>query len=1216
VWITGVTLVTAVVAVPQVKSDGPALPAPDRPPAVTEAQWNARSGTPPTLSAAPTVPGAPTQDSSWRPRVSPSTIAGAGGAVPPNVAVLPNGLVTPDGGAAAGPLPTLRQTAAQAPAELPPPRTADPNPGKTAPGKLDEEAALLLSAARNAANLRDWDKALSRFEKYFRRYGDDPGLDREVAGILVQAGQLPQALKLYQDLLQRSPDDADLRNAYADLAVRLRDYRQAAKLLTPALERDPANREVATRLARAFVFMDDVPHAWQLFDQYLATMRPTDDQIPEAFPALLVDLERPGDALAFLAAMLEKQAKNVELRATLVRALARRGERARALAAVADLAAFGPEALTVRLNLAATLTVSEDYEVAAAVYGQILEADAANTEARIGMARVEVHRYQPVRARALLEGPGNDPALQRRFWQVRAEYHQTVGEFADAKVAYERLLHENENDHEVRLSLAALYEEPLREDERARAEFGKIPASAAEYRHARVGIAAALTNQRHFPEAAAVCKSLLAEFPSDGNAVAMLAHTLARAREFDEAVRHCRAFLEANARNVAAVRTVRLALGKVLLEAHHAREAAEEFEQVLTLPGGRVPFTFYGLARAAEVQGGHDKARDILGSGADPSSPDARYWILLSDLYSADDDDHGALEMARIVLHTDPDNLAAQVRVVTAQSRLARQSGRCDETVQAAQAVLTVSPTNFRARLEMARALASAQQLPASVHAYEELIAIDSRLRLPRLEHARVLHSDHQFSAAQAAYQELLTPPAEALFHRDLDDLGRRDPQVLRLATVRLPADLSGQLLKAELTRPGTSDPEAVLAFNRVLLDYQARAAEQAADRLEAEAKDKDWRHREVIPVLTSLLSLEPANTAAAYDLGQTYSNLCQTHHAIDTYAQEVQIDVHEREAALSLERATLELAPQGIGVFDFFNESGRQGLADITRVRLGSEVRIPYGDEDEYFSFGFSRVEYLPRHDSALEGNILSGGFQAKACDRFYAFGLFNLEDYPDRLKPRLTFDTGLRYDFCDLVSSRADLFLNNVVENGETLRQDIYRYGAVLRTDLSLSRRCSAVAAYTFGHYSDDNDYNDLYVRGDYILWFPPGELKVITAGDLQGYRSSTMFRLDNPDDLDGVVHPYYSPRFYAYYESRVCWKQWLSRDYAAHSNQCWYSLEYALGWDNSLNCYNTLEARFFDDLRPWLSVGAHVGVTLSSVYNAQWASVYVIVRWPWCH
>jgi tetratricopeptide (TPR) repeat protein len=627
-----------------------------------------------------------------------------------------------------------------------------------------------------------------------------------------------------------------------------------------------------------------------------------------------------------------------------------------------------------------------------------------------------------------------------------------------------------------------------------------------------------------------------------------------------------------------------------------------------------VPPTFYGLARAAEGEGHPDKARQILAAAAPPPPEDARYWVLLADLYSADNDDHAALEMARVVLRTDPDNLAALIRVVTAQARLARFSDKCDETVQAAKAILAASPTNVRARLEMARALASAQHFKEAVQAYEGLIALDPAARLPRRERARTLHSDHQFAAAQAAYHELLTPSADDWLHTALDDLARRDPHVGHVTVPHLPPDLSSQILKAELTRAGDADSEAAQALNRVFLDYQARAAEQAEDRLEAQVKDSDWKHRESAGVATELLGLEPANTSVAFDLGQAYSNLRMTHKAMDTYGQELQVDPHEREAAEALERAGLELAPQALLGFDFFNQSGRQGLAAITRFRYSSAVRVPLGDEDEYVSAGFSRVDYVPHADGGpLEGNILSGGWQTKCWDRFYTYGLVNVEEYRDRLSPRPTFDAGLRYDFCDLVSARGGMYLNNVVENGATLQQDIYRYGARATADLNLTRRWTGLAQYTYGHYSDNNDYNELYLRTVYLFCFPPAELKAILSMDLQGFRASTVFPNNDPNDIQDAVHPYFSPRLYVYYEGRLSWKQWLSRDYFAHGNQCWYSVEYGLGWDNNFVGYNVVEVRCNGDLRPWLSLGADAGVILSPAYSAEWATAYLVFRWP---
>jgi hypothetical protein len=214
------------------------------------------------------------------------------------------------------------------------------------------------------------------------------------------------------------------------------------------------------------------------------------------------------------------------------------------------------------------------------------------------------------------------------------------------------------------------------------------------------------------------------------------------------------------------------------------------------------------------------------------------------------------------------------------------------------------------------------------------------------------------------------------------------------------------------------------------------------------------------------------------------------------------------------------------------------------------------------------------------------------------------------------VTFDTWARYDICDLISARLGMFLENVVENGASIRQDIYRYGARATTDLRFTRFWTATANYTFGHYSDRNDYNELYVRTDYRLTLPPKELKVVLSTDLLGYRETTQIGTLPVVDLGDVpflVHPYFAPKFYAYYEARLEWKQWLSRDYFTYANQCWYALYGGTGWDNNFNNYYTLRALLNYDVRSWLTLGVDAQQILSPVYNATAVTAYLVVRWP---
>ena len=102
---------------------------------------------------------------------------------------------------------------------------------------------------------------------------------------------------------------------------------------------------------------------------------------------------------------------------------------------------------------------------------------------------------------------------------------------------------------------------------------------------------------------------------------------------------------------------------------------------------------------------------------------------------------------------------------------------------------------------------------------------------------------------------------------------------------------------------------------------------------------------------------------------------------------------------------------------------------------------------------------------------------------------------------------------------------------------------------------------------------------------------------------------------DPIRGSAHPYFSPSAFVYYEARAEWYHWISRDYFTYSNDCWYSLQYAIGWDSNFANYHTVRGILNFDLRSWLSVGAEARAQWSSVYEYQAANAYVVLRWPCC-
>jgi hypothetical protein len=139
------------------------------------------------------------------------------------------------------------------------------------------------------------------------------------------------------------------------------------------------------------------------------------------------------------------------------------------------------------------------------------------------------------------------------------------------------------------------------------------------------------------------------------------------------------------------------------------------------------------------------------------------------------------------------------------------------------------------------------------------------------------------------------------------------------------------------------------------------------------------------------------------------------------------------------------------------------------------------------------------------------------------------------------------------------------------------------------------------------------ELFLFNNVLLTMAPCQLKFVLDADLQAFQHSTIFRSSDPNDIRGVSFPYFSPHAFAYYEARIEWTQWCSRDWFVHSNQCYYSLQYATGMDSNFVWYNSARALANYDVRPWLSIGADSHGTFSTAYKEASADLYLILRLP---
>ncbi|MBO0699516.1 MAG: tetratricopeptide repeat protein, partial [Zavarzinella sp.] len=932
-------------------------------------------------------------------------------------------------------------------------------------GNLSQEDEIKLNAARNAARLRDFRRAATLMADVIAHNPNEYDLRVEYAGFLQSAGDHRGAIRELEQVIKLAPNVASYRLLLGDAHMAGGQYRAAAEVYMSALEMvraDPrlADRapEVVIRAARAYALGQDFARAADLVDRNLAGIRPDDPRAPVAMGALLLDLDRPHEAMPYLIekrkqllaspeASEEYERKMLEVLATMARGFARLGDRRQAMDAVKEMAPWAPNETGIRVTLGDILFEMNEHEVAGQVYSQVLAVDPANGPALIGIARVYLQTFQPAAAKRILDSFIPNRENQRPYLLAYAAYHEAVGEYAEAKQICRDMLRRNENDHEVRYALGRLYDF-IGEWEKAKAEFAKVPPRDKMARRARLAFGVTLLHQRKFAEAVQAAEQFMRDDPNNAEAVALFVRALTQTGQFDRAVQVGRGYIAAHPRDDRGIVAVRLAVARALLEANRNLEAAREYEIALSKPAGRVPEAYYGLSRAAEKLGNADRARQIIASLCGPAGKDLRTRVLLADLYYQDFDDHKVIEIIT-GLPGFENNLALLIRLGDAQQRSARWSGDPGAAFATAEAILRRSPTNVRGHLIMARSFAVAQDYCKAAVQYDQVIAIDRDYTVPPRERARVLYSDRQYSAARMQYSVMLSPTPEEQVAGQMSYWAQRDPKFNQAFGPHLPAQLPGPALRVELARIADTAPdeEVRAAAHRLVCDYDATRAWQEAFRLERDAKElKDYRNASAIPQYDAANQFEPTNTETLFDKGQVYGALRMTRAALTWYANTLAVDPTYRDAAVASERAFAEISPKLDVRADFFRQRGREGLASIDGQRYSAAVSIPLGDEDEFAQVGYARLAYKPLDDPQFWGNAPFVRVQKKWDDsQLMTYAQVNLEQYRDGqgFSTRPTFDAGYWYDCNDVLRTRGGAFLENVAENGESVRQDIYRYG-----------------------------------------------------------------------------------------------------------------------------------------------------------------------------
>lgn len=1088
---------------------------------------------------------------------------------------------------------------------------AQPEPAEPEPTPLERD--ILLRAANNAVALGNLEEAVRRYQELLEQFPKDVEARRLMAGVMIQLERLEAAAEQYRLLIEQTDGQAiqdELVIDLADVLIQLRSYPEAAELLQQQLAANPDDAKLAVKLAQVYAFNQQFRRGYEVYQQYLSDLDDKDPGNAALLAPLLLDLQRPAEAVRYFLRLRQIKPEDLLLATNTARAFHELGDQVRVLELVNEIASLDPENIELRLKLGEALIAPESKEAGLMIFSQVVAQDPENLEAKLGQVRIYLKSYEPHLARPILQSiPPSEH--KKEYLLALAAYHTVMGEYADAAVVYRTLLRDHPDDVEVYIGLGDNYYD-AGEFEQAKQYYLRALSIEPSNRAARFRLARNYTDQRFFPEAEALLLELLEEDPNNLEAIRQYLEVLIQTHRAPQAEAY---LLQRRAEGNLDIRhrlEIHLGLGRVFLEMNRGLDALYEYRAAVQLPAGVQPEALYGIYASLKLLEGYPHAKQVLmGHLVGIQGDYAR--IVIGDLASRDCQHLLAFEMFQEVLHFSPENIAARFRLGEVQQR---NPDNNPVTLQTYQSVLHASPSNIRARLGVARVLVSMREYPAAEQAYHVTIATMSTSLTARRELARLLHDRYGASRAARVYHAASQTAAveEITLGGPKLSMPARPPMTINPSLSPLGTTTNGSGLPNSLHTPqngyGGGNPRSGPG---PAPRYQAGGslAGPAITTEQQAKKYKDWRPFQAIPLFHGALDAEPINTHAWFELAQTYSSVNKTHAAIDTYQKLLEVDPCHREACIALNRNIYELKPQLRLDMDYFDQSGRDGLARISRFRFGPTAILPLGDEDEFVSAGYRHAIYDPENLERVLGNFFQLGGQKRIHGPWSAYGQLNVELFDEFISTRPTFNAGVRYRTEKNCLFSMGAVLENVVENEGSIQQDIYRYGLEMSANWKPYRRWEMDAYYRFLSYSDNNDFNNFGFDNNFLVLMPPRQLSVDMNYRFWGFADQTIFDPIDPTNVVQAIHPYFAPQAFSQVELALEWKHWLSHDSFKGANQWWYSIRGGGQWDSDGEYYSMFEVKTERDLKPWFSVGAGYSLLRSRFYDNDVVFAYGVAR-----
>ncbi|MFN3150193.1 tetratricopeptide repeat protein [Bremerella sp.] len=1038
-----------------------------------------------------------------------------------------------------------------------------PNPQVTD----DTQRQILIQAARNSVALGNLEEAATRFESLLEAFPTEIEGRVEYAGILARLGRNIESIQAYRTALQYDPQNVEAISSLADLLVQQEQLQEASELLMRQLQQDPKLVGVALRLVRIFLQTNNRIMAMQTFNQFVrGAILDKADRISAA--EILLELNDPAGAIQLLVPLMESDTLGPDGLKLALRCYAVAGVFDSLRNLVNHHVQIDPRNAHVILELAGELLDEERYLAALHMLEETARFAEPNPQILLLLTRARIGEYQLVLAQQTLD-EYCDVIPEGERTLLTGEIMLKAGNYLEALSDFDQALAFNPHSHQAAYGKARALQE-LGQFDIAEAILTDYVQCHPDLLSAKYRLAQLYYDRRNFMLAEGIYLEILSTNPGIVYTYEAYLKLLAESHRYADALALVDKLRATRPQESLLMSAIRIEQAHILIKKGQAIEAMQLLRNFEPASRSQLARGYLMMYQAATVSG--DPA---VAAGAKVKLLQICSESLGTSIQTAsealDECMPGlAVEILDQARHISGDQIALIVRQADAYAALNNYESFC-VAEELYRAVLTMSPTNARARIGLCRVLASQGRFPEAEQCYYDLTCDMPNFVTASRENARLVYSRRGRVHGDAAYNNLL----------------KQAPK--HSVTPVVPPKLGPSL---------SIDP---INFDSHGLT-EAIAVEQTAKSW------KDWRASTAICEYEKLIAIEPSNEDAYFDLGQQYSVKKNTYAAMGAYHRLLEVNPCNYAANIALDGTTRKIVPRTNFDFLYFHQSGRDGLANVTQLGLDWGVVFPFGNEDEYFRFSYTHLIYdAPGYDAVI-GSAFGGEYHDRFHDCYTFFAEMDVQIFDEGFSSRPTFDIGLGMDtYCDGYVEIGG-FLENVVQNGESIQQDIFMGGGRLFGYCDLMPRWHAESRYRFIGYSDHNFRHDFYVHNRFRLNESPNQLNLLADYDFLSFDETSIF--GPGPGIEGTIYPYFSPSGFSNASLGMEWKHHFSQYTFNGAPETWASLEYRGQWDSRGEFYNIASIKAYHDINGCLSTGAEYRLMRSGVYDSD--TVYAYLVW----